>query len=99
MGVDYVTLSPVEPTASHPDAEPLGWPRFAELVELARVPVYALGGMSSAHIAQARSVGAQGIAGMRFGWEAGSATSVTRRQNRERNRESCGLHWAIGPNG
>lgn len=79
LGVDYLTLSPVEPTASHPNAAPLGWPRFAELVELARVPVYALGGMSSAHIAQARSVGAQGIAGIRFGWEAGSATSVNRR--------------------
>lgn len=78
LGVDYLTLSPVAATASHPDAAPLGWPRFGQLVEQARVPVYALGGMSPADIAQARRLGAQGIAGIRFGWDVASTTSADR---------------------
>ncbi|MGE4476482.1 MAG: Nudix family hydrolase, partial [Stutzerimonas sp.] len=32
LAVDFVTLSPVHATASHPDAQPLGWPRVAELL-------------------------------------------------------------------
>lgn len=78
LGADYLTLSPVAPTASHPDATPLGWRRFAELVEQARAPVYALGGMSPADIDQARRLGAQGIAGIGFGWGAASITSANR---------------------
>jgi 8-oxo-dGTP diphosphatase len=68
LGVDYLALSPVAATASHPGVSPLGWERFAELVEQARVPVYALGGMTLAEISLARRLGAQGIAGIRFGW-------------------------------
>ncbi|MDQ2075097.1 Nudix family hydrolase [Marinimicrobium sp. ABcell2] len=70
LGADYLTVSPVAPTATHPDAPPLGWDRFAEWVEQARVPVYALGGMTPAEITQARRLGAQGIAGIGFGWKA-----------------------------
>ena len=76
LGVDYLTLSPVAPTASHPDAAPLGWSRFAELVKQARAPVYALGGLGPADIAQARRLGAQGIAGIRFGWDTALTTSA-----------------------
>jgi 8-oxo-dGTP diphosphatase len=35
LGADFATLSPVTATPSHPDAHPLGWPRFAELAEAA----------------------------------------------------------------
>lgn len=46
-GVDAVLLSPVFATASHPNATPLGPLRFARLVRLASVPVYALGGVTA----------------------------------------------------
>jgi thiamine-phosphate diphosphorylase len=68
LGIDFVTLSPVLPTQTHPDAEPLGWPRFTELVQQARVPVYALGGMRPEHLPLARTAGAQGIAAIRGLW-------------------------------
>lgn len=68
LGVDYVTLSPVAPTRSHPGAQPLGWPRFTELAERAGFPVYALGGMTEQVVPEARLRGAQGIAGIGFAW-------------------------------
>jgi thiamine-phosphate pyrophosphorylase len=71
LGVDLVMLSPVLPTASHPGAPTLGWQRFGELVGRTRVPVYALGGMTRAHLATARAFGAQGIAAITGLWEAG----------------------------
>lgn len=69
LGVDYAMLSPVLPTRSHPEAEPLGWARFADWVAVAPMPVYALGGVTDAHRAQALACGGQGIAGIGFAWE------------------------------
>lgn len=68
LEVDYVTLSPVLPTRSHPDAEPMGWERLAELTRLAKVPVYAQGGLDCSHISAAKAAGAQGISGIGFAW-------------------------------
>ncbi|WP_347330796.1 Nudix family hydrolase [Marinimicrobium locisalis] len=68
LGVDYALLSPVLPTSSHPDAQPLGWARFADWVAAAPMPVYALGGVTEAHRAQALASGGQGIAGIGFAW-------------------------------
>jgi 8-oxo-dGTP diphosphatase len=65
IGVDFATLSPVCATRSHPDAVPLGWQRFAELVHEARLPVYALGGVGPDDLERARAAGAQGVAGIR----------------------------------
>lgn len=65
LGLDYALLSPVQKTASHPDAMPLGWARFAELVEPLALPVYALGGVTPADLPTARGHGAHGIAGIR----------------------------------
>lgn len=65
LGCDFATLSPVLPTASHPDAEPLGWPRFARLAEAASLPVYALGGLGPGDMAEARMHAGQGVAGIR----------------------------------
>jgi len=62
LGLDFVTLSPVAFTLSHPKAEPLGWDFFAALVREARVPVYALGGVKRGDKQQAIRIGAQGIA-------------------------------------
>ena len=68
LGVDFVTLSPVNPTASHPDALPLGWERARELIDSVSMPVYLLGGMSAEELPQAFEVGAQGVAGIRGLW-------------------------------
>lgn len=68
MGVDFVTLSPVLPTRSHPDAPPLGWERAGELTERCAFPVYLLGGLSAEQLPRAQAAGAQGIAAIRGLW-------------------------------
>ncbi|NOX75698.1 MAG: Nudix family hydrolase [Gammaproteobacteria bacterium] len=69
LGADFVMISPVSVTASHPDVAPLGWDRFQSLAELAACPVFALGGMSPSDVTQAWAHGAQGIAAIRALWE------------------------------
>ncbi|WP_203142425.1 Nudix family hydrolase [Marinobacter mangrovi] len=68
LGADFATLGPVARTASHPDAAPMGWARFTDLVATATVPVYALGGLALNHVNQARKAGAQGVAGIGMWW-------------------------------
>lgn len=65
LGVDFVTLSPVQETLSHPGAAVLGWDGFAALAGKACVPVYALGGMTTADVENAWQQGGQGVAGIR----------------------------------
>ena len=62
LGVDAVFLSPVFPTASHPDGAALGIHEFVEMVAATRLPVYALGGVSEATAPQLAGSGAVGIA-------------------------------------
>jgi 8-oxo-dGTP diphosphatase len=64
IGVDFVVLAPVLPTRTHANVTPLGWSEFERLVSRAKVPVYALGGLSKADLSCARQLGAQGIAGI-----------------------------------
>jgi len=68
LELDFAVLSPVLPTASHPDAQPLGWQQFGVWVEAARLPVYALGGMRRGMLDEAQGYGAQGIAGISGLW-------------------------------
>lgn len=68
IGVDYVTVSPVMATGSHPEAEPLGWDHFAQLTKLARVPVYGLGGLQPSDKDKVKRAGGQGIAGIGYAW-------------------------------
>ncbi|MFN2360940.1 MAG: Nudix family hydrolase [Marinobacter sp.] len=68
LQADFITLGPVKPTPSHPGAPGMGWHRFHELVAAAAVPVYALGGLGLADVSEARSAGAQGVAGISFWW-------------------------------
>ncbi|KVD89483.1 thiamine-phosphate phosphorylase [Burkholderia sp. ABCPW 14] len=68
IGADFATLSPVLPTLTHPGAPTLGWPRFAEYAAQARMPIYALGGMTREHLATAREHRAHGIASIRGLW-------------------------------
>lgn len=65
LDLDFVVLGPVLPTLSHTDIKPLGWRKFAKLIQNYPLPVYALGGMSLSDIATAWAMGAQGIAIMR----------------------------------
>ncbi len=67
LGLDFVVLSPVLPTASHPEAKGIGWEAFSRLIEHSPLPVFALGGMRPDSIETAWENGAQGIALMR-GW-------------------------------
>ena len=65
LSVDFIVLSPVKATLSHPQAEPLGWSQFALMCAQVSIPVYALGGLCRDDIAQARQSGGQGVAGIR----------------------------------
>ncbi len=69
LGLDFAMLSPVRATASHPEALPLGWERFGQLVAGANLPVYALGGMQQSDLDKAWEQGAQGIAGISCFWD------------------------------
>ena len=68
MCVDFVTLSPVQPTLTHPDAQPLGWEQASTLIEGFSKPVFLLGGVGPAEREKAWGVGAQGVAGIRAFW-------------------------------
>lgn len=70
LGLDYVMLSPVQPTLSHEGATALGWERFADLIKDYPLPVFALGGMQAGDLAMARTKGAHGIALQRAIWAA-----------------------------
>lgn len=69
LGLDYALLSPVLATASHPASPFLGWEGFARLVEAARLPVFALGGLRRRDLDQAVERGAQGIAMISGLWD------------------------------
>jgi len=68
IGVDFVLLGAVLPTATHPGQAAMGWPRAAALVREAGVPVYLIGGLGPSHCPQAVAIGAQGVAGIRAFW-------------------------------
>ncbi|MDP2786180.1 MAG: Nudix family hydrolase [Sulfurimicrobium sp.] len=68
LELDYVLLGAVLPTLSHPGAHALGWEAFAGLIKDYPLPVYALGGMSPAHLETAWAAGAHGIAMLRGAW-------------------------------
>lgn len=71
LGADFVLLSPVLPTPSHPDRPGMGWSRFAEMVRDYPLPVYALGGMKSELLDTAVRHGAHGVAIHAAFWERG----------------------------
>jgi 8-oxo-dGTP diphosphatase len=68
LGLDFVLLSPVLATESHPHAEVLGWPHFASHLLDYPLPIYALGGMQREHLLTAWQHGAHGIAMQRAAW-------------------------------
>lgn len=64
LGADFVVISPVQATQTHPDTAPLGWDAAQEVVNKLNIPVYFLGGMRLDDLDKALILGAQGIAGV-----------------------------------
>lgn len=69
VGADFVYISPVRATATHPDASPLGWHGLRALVRSAGMPVFALGGMRARDTLLALRFGCQGVAMMSGVWD------------------------------
>lgn len=65
LNVDFVVLSPVLPTLTHPDSLTLGWQKFSAFCRQSSLPIYALGGMLYDDLQTALESGGQGIAMMR----------------------------------
>ena len=59
-----ILLSPIFPTRSHPDWKPMPRMRAATLARLAKVPVLALGGMTSRRFGSVEELGFSGWAGI-----------------------------------
>ncbi|GBG13277.1 8-oxo-dGTP diphosphatase [Novimethylophilus kurashikiensis] len=68
LGLDYALLASVNATKTHPDTQPLGWDRFAELIRELPMPVYALGGLAKSDMDTAWEHGAHGVAMLRGIW-------------------------------
>ena len=62
LDLDFVVLSPVKSTQSHPEMDAMGWQAFADMAKKTTLPVYALGGMTLTDLPVALSYGARGIA-------------------------------------
>lgn len=68
IGVDFVFVSPVLQTTSHPDAVPLGWSALAAMLAPTGLPAYALGGVGAAQLGDALLAGCVGVAGIGGFW-------------------------------
>ncbi len=66
INLDFVSLSPVQKTLTHPEQAPMGWETFQALASQTTLPVYALGGLSLNDKAKAIAHFGQGIMGIRF---------------------------------
>jgi 8-oxo-dGTP diphosphatase len=63
LGLDFAVLGPIR------DKSPaLGWDGFRELARYSSIPVYAIGGLTRADLAQAWRAGAHGLAMIRGAW-------------------------------
>lgn len=67
LHADAVLLSPLFPTASHPQGKVLGLTRAAMMARGAGLPVIALGGVTPKHRGALKQRGFSGIAGVGFG--------------------------------
>lgn len=68
ISVDFITLSPITFTKSHPEANVIGWHQFANLASQIDVPVFALGGVQSRDLSLAKQNGGHGVAGISAFW-------------------------------
>ncbi|WP_333784952.1 thiamine phosphate synthase [Thermocrinis sp.] len=63
-GADFITLSPIFQTSSHPETKPLGLSYLREVASKVSIPVYALGGITWEKIKLCYKNGAYGVAGI-----------------------------------
>lgn len=68
LQVDFVTLSPIQPTKTHPRAACLGWDAAQDLLRQFNAPAFLLGGLVEQDVEQARAIGGQGVAAIRGFW-------------------------------
>jgi len=68
IDADFILLSPIKETSSHPGVPGIGWQKFAEMVKAVPIPVFALGGMKPEDSEQAKKSGGQGIAAISGFW-------------------------------
>jgi 8-oxo-dGTP diphosphatase len=69
LNADFVVLSPVKKTVSHPEMTAMGWQDFSNLIQTVNIPVYALGGVTERDIETAYKYGAQGVSAISAFWK------------------------------
>ncbi len=68
LELDFAVLGPVNATATHAGAKPLGWDGFARIARGASIPVYAIGGVRRTDLEAAWRAGAHGLAMISGAW-------------------------------
>lgn len=68
IDADFILLSPVKETPTHPGVAGMGWQKFSETVKQIPIPVYALGGMKAEDVEMAKRHGGQGVAAISDFW-------------------------------
>lgn len=69
LGLDYVLVGNVRATPSHPGQAGIRWRGFESIAMAARLPAFAIGGLSPSDFDLARKHWAQGVAGIRGFWD------------------------------
>jgi len=75
---DYILVSPVKETKTHPQANALTWSGFKVISEKSRIPCYALGGLEIVDICVSQAHGGQGIAGISCFNETAASKDITK---------------------
>jgi len=78
IGVDFVCLSPVFPTPSHPRTAELGLKKFEAMASKCKVPVFALGGIRESDLDRIRAAGGYGISGISAFWSTHAGQTVSK---------------------
>ena len=69
LNINFLVLSAIKKTLSHPDIKPIGWDEFEKIVNRVNTPIYALGGLGVNDYSVALENGAIGIASQRSIWQ------------------------------
>lgn len=65
-GFDYAFFSPIFPTQTHPEATPVGMEKLQAACAQVKIPIFALGGITTENESQCLEAGAAGIAAIRM---------------------------------
>ena len=69
LNINFLVLSAIKKTLSHPDIKPIGWDEFENIANRVNTPIYALGGLGVNDYSIALENGAIGIASQRSIWQ------------------------------